>query len=59
MAACPYLPLILPMEVTYVNGIIAGRGVISELDFYRAANLLLDRHRADALIEAARVIDRC
>jgi hypothetical protein len=33
-----------------------GREVISE--FYRAANLLLDRHGTDALIEAARMIDR-
>jgi hypothetical protein len=32
--------------------------VISELDIYRAANLLIDRHGADALIEAARMIDR-
>jgi len=32
--------------------------VISELDIYRAANLLLDRHGADALIAAARMIDR-
>jgi hypothetical protein len=32
--------------------------VISELDIYRAANLLIDRHRGDALIQAARMIDR-
>jgi hypothetical protein len=32
--------------------------VISELDIYRAANLLLDRHGADAPIEAAHMIDR-
>jgi hypothetical protein len=32
--------------------------VISGLDIYRAANLLIDRHGADALIEAARMIDR-
>jgi hypothetical protein len=32
--------------------------VISELDIYRAANLLIDRHGGDALIEAARMIDR-
>jgi hypothetical protein len=32
--------------------------MISELDIYRAANLLIDRHGGDALIEAARMIDR-
>jgi hypothetical protein len=32
--------------------------VISELDIYRAANLLIDRHGGDALVEAARMIDR-
>jgi hypothetical protein len=32
--------------------------VISELDIYRAANLLIERHGADAVIEAARMIDR-
>jgi hypothetical protein len=32
--------------------------VISELDIYRAANLLIDRHGGDVLIEAARMIDR-
>jgi hypothetical protein len=32
--------------------------VIPELDIYRAANLLIDRHGGDALIEAARMIDR-
>ena len=32
--------------------------MISELDIYRAANLLIERHGADALIEAARLIDR-
>lgn len=32
--------------------------MISDLDIYRAANLLIDRHGADALIEAARMIDR-
>jgi hypothetical protein len=32
--------------------------MISELDIYRAANLLIDRHGADALIEAGRMIDR-
>jgi hypothetical protein len=31
--------------------------VISELDIYRAANLLIDRHGGEALIEAARLID--
>ncbi len=35
-----------------------GRGVISELDIYRAANLLIDRHGSDAMIAAARMIDR-
>jgi hypothetical protein len=34
------------------------RGVISELDIYRAANLLIDRHGGDALIEAAKMLDR-
>jgi hypothetical protein len=32
--------------------------MISELDIYRAAHLLIDRHGGDALIEAARMIDR-
>jgi hypothetical protein len=32
--------------------------MISDLDIYRAANLLIDRYGADALIEAARMIDR-
>jgi hypothetical protein len=32
--------------------------VISELDIYRAANMLIERHGADALIEAGRMIDR-
>jgi acetylornithine deacetylase/succinyl-diaminopimelate desuccinylase-like protein len=32
--------------------------VISDLDIYRAANLLIERHGADAVIEAARMIDR-
>jgi hypothetical protein len=32
--------------------------VIPELDIYRAANLLIDRHGGDALVEAARMIDR-
>ncbi len=32
--------------------------MISDLDIYRAANLLIERHGADALIEAARMIDR-
>ena len=31
--------------------------MISELDIYRAANLLIERHGADAMIEAARRID--
>jgi hypothetical protein len=34
------------------------REVTSELDIYRAANLLIDRHGGDALIRAARIIDR-
>jgi hypothetical protein len=32
--------------------------VITDLDIYRAANMLIDRHGAEALIEAARMIDR-
>jgi hypothetical protein len=32
--------------------------VISQLDVYRAANMLIARHGADALIEAGRLIDR-
>jgi len=32
--------------------------VISDLNIYRAANLVIERHGADALIEAARMIDR-
>jgi hypothetical protein len=32
--------------------------MIPALDIYRAANLLIDRHGGDALIEAARMIDR-
>jgi hypothetical protein len=32
--------------------------MISDLDIYRAANLLIERHGADALIEASRLIDR-
>ncbi len=31
--------------------------MISDLDIYRAANLLIDRHGADALIAAARLVD--
>jgi len=31
--------------------------MISEIDIYRAANLVIERHGADALIEAARMID--
>lgn len=31
--------------------------IISDLDIYRAANLLIERHGADAVIEAARRID--
>jgi len=32
--------------------------VVSDLDIYRAANLLMDRHGEDALVEAAQMIDR-
>ena len=32
--------------------------MISDLDIYRDANLLIERHGADAVIEAARMIDR-
>jgi hypothetical protein len=32
--------------------------VISEIDIYRAANLLIERHGADAAIETVRMIDR-
>jgi hypothetical protein len=32
--------------------------MISRLDIYRAANLLISRYGADAPIEAARMIDR-
>ena len=32
--------------------------MVSDLDIYRAANMLIERHGADALIEAARMIDR-
>jgi hypothetical protein len=32
--------------------------LISDLDIYRAANLLIERHGADALIEAGRMVDR-
>jgi hypothetical protein len=32
--------------------------MISNLDIYRAANLLIERHGTDAVIEAARMIDR-
>jgi hypothetical protein len=32
--------------------------MIPELDIYRAANLLIDRHGGDALVAAARMIDR-
>jgi hypothetical protein len=31
--------------------------MISDLDIYRAANLLMRRHGADAVIEAARMLD--
>ncbi len=32
--------------------------MITDLDIYRAANLLIERHGPNALIEAARLIDR-
>jgi hypothetical protein len=32
--------------------------MIPDLDIYRAANLLIDRHGGDALVEAAKMIDR-
>jgi hypothetical protein len=32
--------------------------MVSDLDIYRAANLLIERHGADAVMEAARMIDR-
>jgi len=32
--------------------------VISDLDIYRAANLVISRHGPDALVEAARMVDR-
>jgi hypothetical protein len=32
--------------------------MVTELDIYRAANMLIERHGADAVIEAARMIDR-
>ena len=32
--------------------------MISELDIYRAANLVIKRHGGDAVIEAARMVDR-
>jgi len=32
--------------------------VVSDLDIYRAATLVIQRHGADALIEAAQMIDR-
>jgi hypothetical protein len=32
--------------------------MITDLDIYRAANMLIERHGAEALIEAARMIDR-
>ena len=32
--------------------------MVSDLDIYRAANLVIARHGANALIEAARMIDR-
>lgn len=35
----------------------ADRRMTSELNIYRAANLLLSRHGVDALVEAARMLD--
>ena len=32
--------------------------MISEQDIYRAANLVIKRHGGDAVIEAARMVDR-
>ena len=32
--------------------------MISERDIYRAANLVIKRHGGDAVIEAARMVDR-
>jgi hypothetical protein len=34
------------------------RRLISELDIYRAANMLIERHGAEAVIEAAKTIDK-
>ena len=41
-----------------VGATTSPRLMISDLDTYRAANLLIARHGPDALIEAARMIDR-
>ena len=32
--------------------------MISDLDIYRAANLVIKRHGGDSVIEAARMVDR-
>ena len=32
--------------------------MISDLDIYRAANMLIERHADEALIEAAKMIDK-
>ena len=32
--------------------------MISDLEIYRAANLVIKRHGGDAVIEAARMVDR-
>jgi hypothetical protein len=32
--------------------------LIPDLDIYRAANMLIERHGADAMIEAGRMVDR-
>jgi hypothetical protein len=42
---------------TDVGHRMSGR-VISDLDIYRAANLLIERHGADVFIEAARMLYR-
>jgi hypothetical protein len=50
-------PSTRPLTRRYVNWSVIC-AVISELDIYRAANMLIERHGADALIEAGRMIDR-
>ena len=36
---------------------MAGR-ILAEIEVYRAANLLIERHGADAILEASRLLDR-